>query len=245
MELSGNTVLITGGSEGIGFELAKALLPNNDVIVCGRNVEKLASAKQRLPGLLTEVCDVTDAGQRDTLIQHVLRTHPKLNILINNAGGRIPTDLLSGEGVEAALDYDIALNFVGPASLTGSFLAHLRAQPRAAVVNVTTGLVYLPKAAQTFYCAGKAALHSYTQSLRWVLRGSSVRVYEVFVALADTNFHKGSLPKTIEAMTAGEAARDTLNGLQRDKDEIFVGKSRLARWLAFVAPNKGMAILNR
>lgn len=243
MQLSGNTILITGGSEGIGFELARILAPDNIVIICGRSREKLDRAKSILPQLITEVCDVTDEARRDELTKRVLFNHPKLNVLVNNAGGRHRVDLKIGDGVEAALGPDLALNFSAPAALCTALLPHLLAR-RAAVVNISTGLVHLPKAVQPFYCAAKAALHSYTRSLRWALRGSSVRVFEVFMTLVDTNFHQGELPKTIKAMTPQEAARLTLEGIRRDKEEIYIGKAGLARLLAFVAPEKGMKILN-
>lgn len=245
MQLSGNTILITGGSEGIGFELAKALVPENTVIICGRNENKLARAKAELPQILTEVCDVTDEIQRDALVKRVLNSHPRLNVLINNAGGRHRIDLLRGDGIEAALNYDTVLNFIAPASLCGKLIEHFQTQPKAAIVNISTGLVYLPKAVQPFYCTAKSALHSYTKSLRWALKGSSVRVFEVFMTLVDTNFHKGELPKTIRAMSAQEAARLTLKGIGRGAEEIHIGKAALARWIALAAPRKGMAFVNR
>lgn len=245
MELSDNTILITGGSEGIGFELARALAAKNTVLICGRSEEKLARAQERLPDVVTEVCDLTDAEQRTSLVERVLRSHPALNVLINNAGGREQVDLASGEGVEAALAHDLALNFTAPVDLCGRLLPHLQKKPRAAVVNVTTGLVYLPKAAQPFYCAAKAALHSYSQSLRWALRGSSVKVFEVMMPLVDTGFHKGTLPTNLRAMSAEEVTRDALAALERGRGEILVGKSAVARWVSLLAPSRGLAIVNR
>lgn len=245
MQSNGNTVLITGGSEGIGFELAKALAPENTVIICGRSAEKLAKAQAELPGTITMTCDVTDAKQREDMISRILHAHPACNVLVNNAGGRRRIDIETGEGAEAALEFDTALNFTAPAWFCARLLPHLRIQLRSAIVNISTGLVYLPKTAYPFYCAAKAALHSYTQGLRWALRDSSVRVHEVLLPLVDTNFHQGELPATIPAMSAKEAARQTLAHLVRGREEIRIGKSGLARWLAFVAPKKGMAIVNR
>lgn len=245
MHLTGNTILITGGSEGIGFELARILAPDNTVIICGRSEEKLARAKSILPQIRTEVCDVTNESQRDELIKRVLFRYTKLNVLVNNAGARHLVDLRTGDGVDTALDSDLALNFTGPVALCGKLLPHLQAQPLAAIVNISTGLVHLPKTVHPFYCAAKAALHSYTWSLRWATQGSSVRVFEALMTLVDTNFHKGELPGTIKAMHPREAARLTLKGIKRDKEDIYIGKSALVRWLAFAAPKKGMTILNR
>lgn len=166
MHLAGNTILITGGSSGIGFELARALVRDNAVIICGRSEEKLARAKSVLPRVSTHVCDVTEESQREDMVTRVLRSHPELNVLINNAGGRQRVDLLADDGVEAALHHDVALNFIAPASFCSKLLRHFQARPRASIVNISTGLVYLPKAVQPFYCAAKSALHSYTRSLR-------------------------------------------------------------------------------
>lgn len=245
MQLRGNTILITGGSEGIGLELARALAPANTVIICGRSKAKLVSAATQLPQLVTEQCDVTDKAQRDALVERVLRNHPQLNVLINNAGGRHRVDMLSERDLEAALAADTELNYIAPAALCSKLTAHLCSRPQSAIVNVSTGLVYLPKAAQPFYCAAKSALHSYTQSLCWALRNSSVRVHEVMMSLVDTNFHQGELPRTIKSISAAEAARLTLKGLAKGSTEIHIGKAAMARWIAFAAPGKGMSIVNR
>jgi uncharacterized oxidoreductase len=137
------------------------------------------------------------------------------------------------------------LNFAAPVALCQGFLDHLRQQPTAAIVNVTTGLVYLPKTAYPFYCAAKAALHSYSKSLRWALRDTSVQICEVLMPLVDTAFHQGQLPRTIRAIDATEAARRAIQGIAKGRPEIHVGKSALMRWLGTFAPRRGMALLNR
>lgn len=245
MKLIDNTILITGGSEGIGLEMARALVSDNTVIICARDEAKLARAKASLPDVIVKRCDVTDASQRTDLVSEVLHAHPKFNLLINNAGGRQMTDLAGGEGVEAALRSDLALNFDAPVWLCQHFLNHLRTQPAAAIVNVTTGLVHLPKAAYPFYCAAKSALHSYTQSLRWALRDTNISVFEALMPLVDTAFHQGQLPTTIRAMTADMASKKALQGIASNKLDIHVGKSALMRWLAFAMPRKGLAIVNQ
>lgn len=244
MKLTDNTILITGGSEGIGLELARALAPGNTVIICGRSEAKLAKAKAALPGVVTMVCDVTVAAQRGELVSEIQQAYPSFNLLINNAGGRQVTDLIADKGFEAALSADLDLNFNAPVSLCQGLLNHLRAQPTAAIVNVTTGLVYLPKTAYPFYCAAKAALRSYTQSLRWALRDTHLSVHEVLMPLVDTPFHQGQLPNTIRAMSAKSAAKQALQGIAAHKPEIHVGKSSLVRWLAFLIPQKGLAVIN-
>lgn len=245
MHLQDNTILITGGSEGIGFELAKALVADNTVIICGRNRDKLQRAAATLPGVQTETCDITFEKQRQNLVTRLLHHYPDFNVLINNAGGKINTNLLAGRANKEAMIHDMALNFTAPAALCTELLTHLTQQPRPSIVNMSTGLVYLPKAAQAFYCAGKAALHSYTESLRWSLGDTNVAVYEVFHTLVDTHFHQGRLPTNIRAISAEEAARQTLNGLRKDRHRIHIDKAALARWIALLAPQRGMAIVNQ
>jgi uncharacterized oxidoreductase len=245
MKLTSNTILITGGSEGIGYALAKRLVTDNTVIICGRSYEKLANAKAGAPGLHIETCDITNDKERQAMIERVLSAWPDLNVLINNAGGKYHTDLLSGDTTDEAMEMDMALNFTAPVSLTMAILPHLRAQPFAFIINMTTGLVHLPKAAQTFYCTGKAALHSFSQSLRWTLKGSQVEVYEVLLTLVATNFHQGHIPDNITSISADEAAKLTIKGIKRGKHEVAIGKAKLVHWLALLAPVRGMAIVNK
>lgn len=247
MRLVDRTVLITGGSEGVGLELARALLPRNTVIICARSASKLNRARAELPGIHAVACDVTDPDQRRALAAHVVAAYPNLDVLINNAGARILVDLIADplSTLEQALGRELALNFVAPAAMCAELLGQLRARPRAAIVNVTTGLVHLPKAAQPFYCAAKAALHSYTRSLRWALRGSPVSVHEVLLPVLATNFHAGGLSNTSAAMSAPKAARAIIRALARDRSEIYVGKAGLARWFDFWAPRLGLSIINR
>lgn len=245
MDLRDNTILITGGSEGVGLALAQMLAPRNTVIICGRDEAKLARARERVGGVHTEACDVTDVAQRHAMVQRLLHQYPRLNVLINNAGAKRRTDLLSNEGTSGAMAHDMALNFEAPVALSTELLPHLRSVPNAAIINMTTGLVHLPKAEQAFYCAAKAALHSYTQCLRWALKGSTVSVYEVLLSLVDTRFHQGRLPEGVRAIRPEQAARQALKGIRRGKAEVYVGKAALAPWLAVFAPKAGMSIVNR
>ncbi len=245
MKLNGDTVLITGGSDGIGYALASMLAADNTVIICGRDEARLKRARQRIGEVHTEVCDVTDAAQRQAMVQRLLEMYPQLNVLINNAGGKQPTDLLSDQGLHHAMARDLALNFEAPVAFSIDLLPHLVSRPRAAIINITTGLVHLPKVEQVFYCAAKAALHSYTRSLRWELRASRVRVHEVLLPLVNTNFHQGELPETIRAIGPEEAARQALKGIRRGKAEVYVGKAALAPWFSLFAPQTGMGIMNR
>lgn len=244
MRLQDNTILITGGSEGVGLALAQALAQHNTVIVCGRSAAKLAAAQRAVPGLHTLACDLRDRAQLQALIADATSTYPALNILINNAGGRTRTKLDGSAAMHQAMDDDFALNFVAPAALATGLLPHLQARPPAAILNVGTGLAHLPKVEQPFYCAAKAALHSFSMSLRWAARGSGVAVHEVLLPLVDTPFHGGSLPTTMAALSARDAADKILVALHRDLEEAAIGKAALAPWLARLAPGIGMKMIN-
>ena len=187
MQLTDNTVLITGGSSGIGLALAARLLrAGNQVIVTGRRAHLLDEARQRLPEVITETSDAGDAAARKSLVESLTRRYPKLNVLINNAGIQRRVDFLKDEPWEETQE-EIAINLEAPIHLTSLFLPHLMRQPRAAIINVSSGLAFAPLAAVPVYSATKAAIHSYTQSLRHQLRASPVEVIEVIPPAVHSN----------------------------------------------------------
>lgn len=198
-----------------------------------------------MPSASQEICDVTDEAQRNEMVEKLQRLYPQLDMLVNNAGAKQPTDLLGNGNLNPAMARDIVLNFEAPVGLCTQLLPHLRERSAAAIVNVTTGLVHLAKAEQAFYCAAKAALHSYTQSLRWALRGTTVAVYEVYLPLVDTNFHQGGLSEGASAITPERAAQLALDGIRRGRGDVYVGKASLARWISVLAPNAGLKLVNR
>ncbi|MCB1693623.1 MAG: SDR family NAD(P)-dependent oxidoreductase, partial [Pseudomonadales bacterium] len=240
-EMKGKTILITGGSEGVGLELARQLVENNKVIVCGRSQEKLDTAKSQLPSLIVRRCDVTDPAQRQTLIESVVADFPGLSVLLNNAGAKTLTPTLPFDA--AARRQDFALNFEAAVELIDLVLPHFLSRPDAMIVNVTTGLVYVPKAGQAWYCAAKSALSSVTRSLRWALRNTSVSVVEVALPVVATAFH-GEEPAS-GAMNADLAARQMLDALDNGSVHIDIGKSRLARFVSAFFPVGSLRFINK
>mgnify|MGYP000456700388 CR=1 FL=1 len=245
MNLQNRTILLTGGSSGIGLELTGHLLQRgNTVIICGRSEEKLQKVKTAYPEVIIKACDLSLGSECTALIQWVLEQFPELDVLINNAGYRNLIDLKGdGEYIERAR-HEIATNFTAPVHLCSLVIPHFLRRGRGDIVNVSTGLVYIPKSAQSIYCAAKAALHSYTQSLRLQLRDTPIQVYEVMPPLVDTAFHSEGLPSEIKAMGVREATRAFLKGLSKGQPEILIGKSRLARLLSRFFPSLGLRILN-
>lgn len=190
MQLSGNTVLITGGASGIGLALARRFVQSgSEVIVCGRRESALSEARSQLPALQTRVCDVAQASQRQALFEWAVQQFPRLNVLVNNAGIQRRLSLAqSGQTEEwEQTRQEIAINLEAPVHLATLFMAHLLEQSRPAIINVTSGLAFAPLAGVPVYCATKAALHSFTLSLRHQLAATPIEVTEIIPPAVDTD----------------------------------------------------------
>ncbi|MCW9705672.1 SDR family oxidoreductase [Fodinibius salsisoli] len=243
MAPTNNTILITGGSSGIGLELAKQFIQKqNNVLICGRSLDKLEAAQRQLPDLDYLQCDISDKEGCKKLVQWVEQQHPSCNILINNAAivhmEHFAEDNLIVEKAEA----EIQTNLMGPIRLTKLFLPILRSNDKPNIINITTGLVYVPRVKYPFYNATKAALHSFTQVLRAQLTNSPISVTEVLFPAVDTPWHEGSPPDI--AISAEQAVNKMLKGLGSDKKEIRVGKVGLLYTLSRIAPNFAFKKLN-
>ena len=242
MQPGGNTVLITGGGSGIGLALARRLVAEcHVVVVCGRDQARLDAAVAEVPGLIAIRADVADPADRRALANEVAARFPGLNMLVNNAGLLHVCDLTAPGHVDA-LQAEVATNLIAPVALTSLLLPLLQRQHTAAIVNVTTGYVFLPSARTAPYSATKSALHAMTRSLRFQLRATPLRVVEVMPPAVDTamaSHYSGA------KLTPDHVARQILRGLRRGDDEIVIGVSRLARLLARVAPQAGFLLMNR
>jgi uncharacterized oxidoreductase len=187
MQLAAHTVLITGGASGIGFALAERFLrAGSEVAVCGRRADKLAEAKARHPGMKTFVCDVGKEPDRVALVEWTAKELPGLDVLVNNAGIQRRVQLTEPGDWEKVRE-EIAINLEAPVHLSTLFIPHLLRQPRPAIVNVTSGLSFVPLAGVPVYCATKAALHSFTLSLRQQLSGTPIEVVEIIPPAVDTD----------------------------------------------------------
>ena len=186
MQLEGNTVLVTGGASGIGLAVAaRYLRAGSEVIICGRREQKLREAAREYPGLQIVVCDVASAAGRIELMRSVAATFPRFNVLVNNAG--IQRRVKIADEPWEAMREELAINLEAPIHLSQLAIPHLGSQPRAAIVNVTSGLSFVPMARVPIYCATKAALHSFTLSLRHQLIGTAIEVIEIIPPAVDTD----------------------------------------------------------
>jgi len=180
MKISGNTILITGGGSGIGRGLAEAFHRlGNKVIIAGRRKQVLDEAVAANPGMKAAVLDIESADGIRSFADGIAKEYPKLNVVIHNAGIMRPENLLGQPADLTTLDATIATNLLGPIRLTAALLPLLEKQPKATIMTLTSGLAFIPLAVTPTYCATKAAIHSYTQSLRYQLKSTNIEVIEL------------------------------------------------------------------
>ncbi|WP_347484350.1 SDR family NAD(P)-dependent oxidoreductase [Vandammella animalimorsus] len=237
MNTSGHKVLITGGASGIGLALAKRFhAAGNPVVLAGRRADALVEAARLLPGAQTAVADITQPADRARLLQ----AHGDISILINNAGIQINRPLQ--EQTEADIRHELETNLAAPVLLTHAFLPALLRQPQAAIVNVSSGLALVPKEAASIYCASKAALHSFSQTLRWQLEGTPVQVFELLPPLVDTAMTQGRGKGKI---SPDALAAEFWRAFAADRHEVLGGKTRLLALIQRLSPALAQRIMRK
>jgi len=243
MKLKNNTVLITGGSSGIGFELSKVLIQKgNKVIICGKSNEKLLAAKKVEPKLITYQCDLSDNTECIDFVNSIKEDHPDLNILINNAAIVNKIDFLKeGKALELA-ENEYHTNLLAPIRLIKLLYNTIRANESPAIINITTGLIYAPRVIYPFYNSSKSALHSFTQTLRIRLKNETTEVIEVMFPAVDTPWHNGTPPKI--AIGVDEAVSRMIKGLEKGKPEIKVGGAKILYLMSRIAPGFALKKVN-
>lgn len=233
MNLSGNTILITGGGSGIGLGLAEALQRlGNQVIIAGRRQQALDAATAANPGMQSMVFDIELAGSICSFAGEVTARFPNLNVLINNAGIMRAEKLLSQPEEPTDAEAIVATNLLGPIRLTAALLPQFKGQPSAAILNVSSGLAFVPLALTPTYCATKAAIHSYTQSLRFQLRSTPIEVIEIIPPYVQTHLMGGA--EDPRAMPLKEYIAETMAilGQQPTPAEICVERVKPLRFAA-------------
>ena len=248
MRLSGNTVLITGGTSGIGRELAAQLLKrNNTVIITGRDGSKLEQAVGSLPGVHTFQSDVSDPKAIPLLFDGVIEEFPGLNVLINNAGIMRKINLLESAGDDVSRE--IETNLTGTVRMVTRFLPQLKTQEVAAIVNVSSGLAFVPLPMAPIYCATKAAVHSFTQSLRVQLKNTNIRVFELAPPMTRTSLFgeefRTENMKGVRMMNVAKMVGEAIRGLERDRLEIRPGMSNVLQVMSRIAPRFALNRLSR
>ena len=228
MKMSGNTIFITGGGSGIGQGLASAFHAlGNKVIISGRREAALREMAGTHPGMDFHTVDMRDPAAIAELADWLVMTHPDLNMLVNNAG------IMSGDKTGSFMEDELTVatietNLLGPMRMTSALIEHLKTKPEAIVANVTSGLAFTPLASSAVYSATKAALHSWTLSLRFRLKGGSVRVLEVAPPWVRTDLMSGQRDEP-RAMPLDEFIKDTMEKFAGDADEVLVDRVKMLR----------------
>ena len=244
MNLATNTILLTGGASGIGLALAvRFLRAGSTVIIVGRRDDKLSQAQQAHPALVVRQCDIADPAQRQELVRWATATYPNLNVLVNNAGIQ--------NRIQLANDYDtdwetrrqeLVINVEAPIHLSTLLVPHLRQRPGAAIINVTSGLSFAPAAFVPIYSATKAALHSFTLSLRHQLKPEGIAVLEIVPPAVNTDLGGPGLH------TFGvnvEAFADSVMGrLATGEQEVGYGTSETSRLASRAELDEQFRVMN-
>tara|TARA_R110002020_G_scaffold97708_1_gene233127 strand:+ start:47054 stop:47797 length:744 start_codon:yes stop_codon:yes gene_type:complete len=244
MEISGNTVLITGGGSGIGFAMAKKFLElGNTVIIIGRNTEKLKEASVKLGNLDYIQCDITKGKDIKDLVKTVKKRFPEVNLLINNAG-LAHTYYLTEPKVDAhrRAKEEMDTNYLSIVRLCEAFLPVFRERANAAIINISSITAFAPARPLPTYGVSKAALHAYTKVLRLSVQPLGIKVFEVMPPLVNTEFSKevgGSKGMDPEAV-----AQRLIDGLLGDEHEIHVGQTADFYKIYLSSPHKAMALMN-
>ena len=240
MRMSGRTVLITGGASGIGLELARLLVARgNTVIVTGRDQDKLEAARRELPDLQTYQSDVSSPDEIADLHDQVLARHPTLDVLINNAGVMRNLKLAASRDLKD-VTREIDVNLSGPIQMVQQFLPRLLSRKEALIINVSSGLAFVPLSISPVYSAAKAALHSYTLCLREQLRQTSVAVVELAPPPVETSLFRGEFSQEMKgekAMAPEVLARRAVEGIEAGRLEIRPGVSNVLNIMGRVAPS--------
>ena len=243
MKLNNRTILITGGTSGAGLELAKQLLERkNTVIVTGRDQAKIDAVKRTLPKVRAFKSDASDRTDIALLYQSVVAEFPALDTLINNAGIMRNLNINLNRNLNQELQditREIDINLSGPIQMIQQFVPHLKCRKGALIVNVTSGLAFIPLSAAPVYCASKAALHSFTQSLRAQMAGTGVTVIEVAPPGVETPLLRAEFAaemKNEKGMDVTVFAKKVIAGIEAGKLEIRPGVANLLKIASRVAP---------
>lgn len=224
MKINQNVVLITGGSSGIGLALAKRFLEeDNKVIIIGRSMEKLLSVKKQYPHILIEKADITVEEE----IKAIISRYPEVNILINNAGIHKECDFKGSSPDTQSIMQEISTDFTAPVLLSKYFIPTLLSKKEAAIINISSYFGISPKPSAPIYSASKAALRSFSKSLRAQLDGTSIKVFDIAPPIVDTEMTTNSNNGQVRKMKPEELVNIIFTRLAKNQYEVYPGLAKL------------------
>ncbi|WP_259065211.1 SDR family oxidoreductase [Mucilaginibacter sp. X4EP1] len=248
MKLKNSTILITGGNSGIGLELVKQLIAQgaSQILITGRDLARLEQVKQQFPQVHIFQSDVSDPGAIQQLYEKVTNQFPDLNIVINNAGIMRNINLLD-TGLEQNINSEIDINLSGAIQMVQQFLPHLITKPSAAIVNVTSGLAFIPFPISPVYSAAKAGLRAYTRVLRLQLKATNIKVFELAPPSTDTPLGDAfvGLVDSSQSMATPKMVNIAIKGLLNDKLEIKPGLSKVLKIMSRLMPEFFLNFLDK
>ncbi len=233
MKMTGNTILITGGGSGIGRALAEAFHKlGNQVIISGRRQSALDEVTAANAGMASLPLDITDAASIQAFTERAISEFPSLNVLINNAGIMRIEDVKLSPTSLAIAEETVTTNLLGTIRVSAAILPHLLQQPQSALVTVSSGLAFVPMSAAPTYCATKAAIHSYSVSLRQQLRGTCVEVIELAPPYVQTELLGEHQLTDPNAMPLADYISETMSLLSKGESEVIVDRCKPLRFAA-------------
>jgi uncharacterized oxidoreductase len=251
MNLKNSTILITGGTSGIGLEFLKQLSERGaaKLIITGRDSSKLDMIKKQYPSVYTVQSDVSNVSQIEGLYHEVIQKFPALNIIINNAGIMRNLDLQDNNLSLVDITQEVDTNLSGTIRIVQQFLPHLKRQSSAAIVNVSSGLAFVPFPLSPIYSAAKAGVHAYTQVLRLQLKKTKVKVFEVAPPSTETPlqdaFSDVDLGGSASMMKVDKMVSESIQGIRKDKFEILPGMSKMMKLMGRFAPRFSLSLIDK
>ncbi|MCK6263852.1 SDR family NAD(P)-dependent oxidoreductase [Vibrio sp. ZSDE26] len=244
MKLLNQVIIITGGTSGIGLEIVKRLSKTNEVIVLGRGEAKLAQLSADY-GVKGYKVDLSDSNEVEWVASELLKRFPKVNVLINNAAVQFPAAFNSDDFNYDTIQSEITTNFTSVCSLCYLLLPALGRSgnndiSKSLILNINSGLALAPKRSSAVYCATKAALNSFSISLRYQLEHSNVSVMQALMPLVDTKMTQG---RGTNKMTIVEAVDRLISGVEKGIEDNDIGKVGLLRWLNRLSPKMASKLM--
>ena len=241
MKLTNNTILITGGSSGIGLAMAKKFYEiGNKVIIVARDKEKLNEVKTQIPEIEIFQCDLTKQIDMDELIVFIEQQYPNLNMLFNNAAIQYNYSFLTEPNLINKIDYEIRANLISTIKLCSLLLPILLKNENSAIVNISSGLAISPKKSAPVYCATKAAIHNFTKAFRYQMEETNLTIFEIIPPLVDTAMTEGRGKGKI---SPEQLVDEFIKDFKNNKVESYIGKSKLLKLISRIAPKLADGIL--